>query len=150
VVSQVNSGGNAAAPYAADAFFTGGSQSQSRNAINTSAVVIPAPAAAYQSERNGDSFTYTFPGLTPGASYLIRLHFAEFYWSAAGQRIFNVAINGVPVLQNFDIIATAGAKNTALVTPFLTTADANGNITVAFSKASADQPKVSAIEVYRQ
>ena len=33
------------------------------------------------------------------------------YWSAAGQRIFNVSIQGNQVLTNFDIPAAAGGKN---------------------------------------
>ena len=33
----------------------------------------------------------------------MRLHFAEFYWTGAGQRIFNVSLNGSPVLSNYDI-----------------------------------------------
>ena len=52
--------------------------------------------------------------------YTVRLHFAEIYWTAAGQRRFNVAINGTQVLTNFDIFATAGA-NKALVRDFSAT-----------------------------
>jgi len=37
-----------------------------------------------------------------------------FYFISAGKRIFNVAINGTPVLTNFDIIATARAALTAI------------------------------------
>ncbi len=150
VVYQVNAGGGAAAPFAADEFFAGGGEAATGNAINTSAVVSPAPAAVYQSERSGGSFTYTFPNLTPGGSYLVRLHFAEFYWTTAGQRVFNVAINTTTVLQNFDIIAVAGAANTALVEQFIATADANGDVTVTYTVGSADQPKASAIEIYQQ
>lgn len=82
----------------------------------------PAPAAVYQRERSGGSFTYTFPHLTPG-------------------RVFNVAINNAPVLQNFNIIAAAGAANTAIVEQFAATADASGNITITYSTASADRQR---------
>lgn len=148
-IYRVNAGGNAIAPYAADEFSTGGGESGTGNSINTSAVVSPAPQAVYQTERNGGSFSYVFPNLTPGATYLVRLHFAEFYWTLPGQRVFNVAINGKPVLQNFDIVATAGAANTALVEQFTAVADANGDITVSYSAGPADQPKASAIEIYQ-
>jgi hypothetical protein len=46
--------------------------------INTSSVADPAPQAVYDTERYGN-FTYTVPGLTPGAAYTVRLHFAEIY-----------------------------------------------------------------------
>ncbi|WP_035347938.1 malectin domain-containing carbohydrate-binding protein [Edaphobacter aggregans] len=148
-IYQVNAGGQAVAPFAADEFFTGGSQSGSNNPVNTTAVVSPAPAAVYTSEHNGGNFSYVFPNLHAGTQYLVRLHFNETYWTHAGQRVFNVAINNTAVLQNFDIVATAGAPNTALVEQFTATADANGQITVAFSNSGADQPKVSGIEIYQ-
>jgi len=147
-VYQVNAGGGAVAPFAADEFFTGGRTSAGGAAINTSGVISPAPAAVYQTERSGGTFNYAFPNLTPGATYLVRLHFAEFYWKSAGQRIFNVAINGTPVLQNFDIVATAGAPNTALIEAFTAIADTKGMITVTYNPGPADQAKASGIEIY--
>jgi large repetitive protein len=149
-VYQVNAGNTAGvAPFAPDQFFTGGNSSGTGNTIDTTAVVSPAPAAVYQHERSGGTFSYTFPNLTPGARYTVRLHFAEFYFTSAGQRVFNVAINSIPVLQNFDIVATAGAANKALVEQFTATADSNGNITVTYSPGPADQAKASAIEIYQ-
>jgi large repetitive protein len=149
-VYQVDTGSTAAVtPFVADEFSTGGNTSGTGNVINTSAVISPAPAAVYQTERSGGTFSYVFPSLTPGARYTVRLHFAEFYWTAVGQRVFNVAINTVPVLQNFDIVASAGAANTAIVEQFVATADSNGNITVTYSPGTADQPKTSGIEIYQ-
>jgi hypothetical protein len=69
--------------------------------------------AVYQHARAG-TFTYTIPGLTAGTQYPVLLHFAETYFTAAGDRVFNVAINGATVLNNFDIYATVGV-NAALV-----------------------------------
>jgi hypothetical protein len=148
-IYQVNAGGGAVAPFAADEFSTGGGTAGTGNSISTSAVVSPAPQAVYQTERNGQTFSYVFPNLNPGTTYLVRLHFAEFYWTSPGKRVFNVSINGTPVLQNFDIVAIAGAPHTALVEQFAAVADANGNITVTYTAGTADQPKASAIEVYQ-
>jgi endoglucanase len=155
-VYQINSGGPAVAPFAADAFFSGGQTASTTAAINTSGTSNPAPMAVYQTERwGGDSlsnpapFSYTFTSLTPGASYTVRLHFAEIFWAAAGQRKFNVAINGVQVLTNFDILATAGAANKAIVQQFRTTANASGNIVISYTVGTADAPKSSGIEILR-
>jgi hypothetical protein len=104
----------------------------------------------YQTYRYGGGFTYTIPGLTVGGNYTIRLHFAETYWTAAGKRLFNVAINGATVLSNFDIFATGGGANIAVVKDFLATANANGAIVIAFSTGAADLPKVNGIEVLAQ
>lgn len=66
----------------------------------------------YQSERyaaNGGSFTYTFKDL-PVGFYLVTLKFAELTWTGAGERVFNVAINGATVLNDFDIFADSGGE----------------------------------------
>jgi hypothetical protein len=48
-------------------------------------------------------------GLTPGVPDTVRLHFAEIgSVTAAGQRVFNVAANGVSLLSNFDLFAAGG------------------------------------------
>ena len=68
----------------------------------------------YESHREGD-FQYDIP-LRPG-TYEMRLHFAETVFGeqniAGGgetSRLFNVFANGVRLLENFDIIADAGAS----------------------------------------
>jgi len=54
------------------------------------------------------------------AQYEVELHFAELQATAAGQRQFNVFIEGREVLHNFDIYAEAGYK-TACVRTFQAT-----------------------------
>ena len=114
--------------------------------IPASVASTAAPAAVYQSARQG-TVTYTIPGLTAGTSYTVRLHFAELYFSAAGDRVFNVAINGTTVLTNFDIYATAGANYTAVVEQFTATANSSGDIVIAFTNGTIDQPMINGVEV---
>jgi hypothetical protein len=92
--------------------------------------------------------TYTLGGLTAGRSYTVQLHFAEITWNAAGQRRFNVSINGARVLADFDVFATAGAKNRASEQNFGAQADASGKITVQLTAGSVDQPQLSGIAVF--
>jgi hypothetical protein len=84
---DISAGGPAAAPYVADEDFTGGATSDTTHAITTTGLSDPAPQSVYQHNRYGN-FTYTIPGLTAGASYTVRLHFAEEYWTTAGSRTF--------------------------------------------------------------
>src|SRR5262249_39809403 len=88
LVLAIDAGGGAAETYVADIDAIGGATAIHANPINISNVVNPAPDAVYQSERYGN-FSYAIPNLTAGASYTVRLHFAEIYWSQAGQRVFN-------------------------------------------------------------
>jgi hypothetical protein len=142
---QINSGGSAASPFTADSNFTGGSTAAVTHAIDTSGVTNPAPQAVYQDNRYGN-FTYAFPGLTAGASYTVRLHFAEEYWTTAGSRTFNVTINGNQVLTNFDILAAAGAEYKAVVEQFTATASSTGTITIQFTTVK-DNAQVNGIEI---
>ncbi len=142
----VNSGGSAAGRFSADTNVTGGTvAAPSAAAVNTNGLINPAPQAVYQTERYG-SFTYTFSGLTSGAVYVVRLHFAEFYWTNVGQRRFNVSINGSQVLTNFDIIAATGGQNIATIREFTTTANASGQIVIAYTTVT-DNAKSSGIEI---
>ena len=142
----VNAGGPAVSPFVADVDFVGGSTISHANTINTSNVTNPAPTAVYQTARISD-FTYTIGGLTAGTNYVVRLHFCETWWSAAGQREFNVTINGTQVLTNFDIFAAAGGTNIANIQQFTLPANSAGQFVIAFISV-VNNSLVSGIEVY--
>ncbi|MFL9875868.1 malectin domain-containing carbohydrate-binding protein [Paraburkholderia megapolitana] len=122
--------------------------STTTNYIDRSGVVDPLPESAYQSERYGNSgnFSYKFPNLDGQRKYTIRLHFAEFYFSTIGSRVFNVTINGATVLSNFDIVKEAGGGNIAIVKEFSVKPTSNGIIQVSFA-ATVNNPKVDGIEI---
>ena len=144
--AESNSGGGDYS-FVADEDFAGGGE----NAVSSATINLAqpganaAPMAVYQHARAGIS-TYTIPGLTAGSSHTVLLHFAETYFTAAGQRVFNVAINGTSVLANFDIYANVGV-NAAIVKQFTATANASGQIVIALSNGTADQPVISGIEI---
>ena len=114
-----------------------------------SSIANPAPAAVYQTNRrsNGGSFTYTIPNLTPGGSYIVDLHFSENFFTTANSRKFNVAINGIQVLTNFDIFATAGGQFVANVQSFNSVADATGTIRIQFSPGTVNNAQINGIEI---
>jgi hypothetical protein len=144
-VYQINCGGGAASPFAADQHATGGNPYTTTNSVSTTGVANAAPMAVYQSERFGDH-SYTFPGLTPNANYTVRLHFAEVYFTTSGNRQFNVLVNGVQALTNLDIVAVAGA-NKALVYDVATSASGGGQITVQYVSVT-NNAKSSGVEIY--
>jgi beta-glucanase (GH16 family) len=133
-----------------DTGFSAGATNAYPDVIDVSGVADPAPQGVYRTERWAP-FTYTIPNLTPGASFTVRVHFAETAFSGNGQRAFNVAINGSSVLANYDIFADAGAQFKATEKVFTTTADSSGKITIAFTAgtngAPHTNPSVRGIEV---
>lgn len=147
-IVRIDAGGAAVSPWVADEDFSGGGTYATSAAINTSNVTnaTPAPQAVYQSNREG-TFTYTIPGLTASGSYVVDLHFAETYFSTSGSREFDVLINNVQVLTNFDIVAAAGGEDIANVQSFYATADNTGTITIQFVSGAVDQPEVNGVEI---
>jgi hypothetical protein len=146
-IYQIDSGGGATGAFVADTYFSGGSTYSVSQTINTTGVPNAAPMAVYQSLRYGN-FAYTMPGLTSGASYTVRLHFAETYFTTTGKRVFTVKINGTNVLTNFDIVAAAGSANKALVKDFTAVADSSGKINITFTTV-LDNAVVNGVEIIR-
>ncbi|RYZ21009.1 MAG: T9SS type A sorting domain-containing protein, partial [Chitinophagaceae bacterium] len=145
---RVNAGGpqvtTSAGTFVADNYF---SPSPGNRLSVTNAIAGTTNDALYQTERWGNSFSYAFP--VPNGQYKVVLHFAEIYWTTAGNRVFDVSIEGTRRLDNFDIVARAGAF-TAIADTFAVTVS-DGTLNIAFSSLTAtggkDNAKVSAIEV---
>ncbi|MCB0359111.1 MAG: choice-of-anchor D domain-containing protein, partial [Bdellovibrionales bacterium] len=121
----------------ADTYFQGGDTYST-----TSPIQQTTEDSLYQSERWGTAFGYQVP-LSNG-SYDVTLHFAEIYWTSAGSRIFDVSLEGQPVISGLDLIATVGA-NTAYAVTFPVTVQ-DGALSISLT-ASADAAKISAIEI---
>src|SRR5258706_12010497 len=146
----LNSGGGAVGSFVADAYWSGSANIFSvTNAIDFSIVSNAAPQNVYQTERWGNSI-YTFSNLIPLTNYTVRLHFAEISPSvnATGDRRFNVLINGLQVLTNFDILANAGAKFQAFSRQFTTYPNSSGQIAVQLVQGLSNEAKISGIEVF--
>jgi hypothetical protein len=149
---SISAGGPAAAPFIADAGFSGGLVTSNwSGAVDTSLVtnVTPAPLSVYQHERYG-TFSYTVSQLTASKAYTVNLHFTEDFETAAGRRLENVSINGAQVLSSFDIFGATGAQHKAIVKTFTANADTSGNIVISFAPtpSSPDQAaKVDGVEV---
>ena len=96
-------------------------------------------------------FSYKIP-LSPG-TYEMRLHFAETTYSPTSSlgggensRVFNVQLNGRPLLSQFDIVSDAGA-NTADVRVFRdVTVEKDGYLHLDFT-GSLGLPILNAIEI---
>jgi Malectin domain/Lactonase, 7-bladed beta-propeller len=96
----------------------------------------------YQTERYGQVLAYHLP-LSNG-SYVVNLYFAEMYFNAPGQRVFNVTVRGQTVLSNFDIFAAIGARTAGVCSVVTNVTD--GRLRIV-GTATVNNAKFSAIEV---
>jgi hypothetical protein len=131
--------------WSGDMYFQGGGATRSAQPIRGT-----RDQRLYNSRREG-IFRYDIP-LKPGV-YELRLHFAETIFgqnNAAGggesSRVFGIAINGRPVLPDFDVIGDADAS-TADIRVFKDVAPADdGKLHLEFTPVS-NMPILSGIEI---
>ena len=137
----VNSGGGAVTTggvaYLADQYFSGGSTYQT-----AAGIAGTTDDALYQNERWGN-FSYALP--VANGSYAVTLQFAEIYFNAAGQRVFDVTAEGALVIDNLDVWSAAGGQFVAkdFVVPVSV---ADGVLNLQFT-GSVDNAKINAIRV---
>ncbi|MEJ2635204.1 MAG: malectin domain-containing carbohydrate-binding protein [Calditrichia bacterium] len=88
---------------------------------------------------------YIFSDLPKGKAR-VTLRFAEVTLSGPENRVFDVAINGKTVLDDFDVFKTAGGKNIAIDTSFIVDAPA-GVIKITIPEHKINYAKFSAIKI---
>jgi hypothetical protein len=62
--------------------------------------------------------TLSKDNIVPDATYKVKLYFSELQNFKSGERVFDVAIQGRKVLENFDIVKEAGGKDTEVIKTF--------------------------------
>ena len=102
----------------------------------------------YKSARYGEStnpeLQYQFAAAK--GTYTVNLYFAETAFKSAGQRVFDVQMQGTTVFSSIDIYAAVGADHA--LEKSTTISNTTGTITIRFvHHANANNPIVSAIEI---
>jgi hypothetical protein len=104
----------------------------------------PSPEAdVYLFERYGMS-GYRFQ-LPPG-TYTVRLHFAENHQPGAGNRVFDVTVNGKPVLTEFDVFKETGGLGAPLVRDFKGLETRDGRMEIGFTPRQGE-PMINGIQI---
>jgi len=146
----INAGGSAFTSgtgkrFSADSYYASGSVSS----IAGGEIANTADDALYRNARFGAAFSYGLP--SGNGTFDVTLHFAETYWGSratggVGSRKFNVYVENVKRLSEYDVFAKAGGAMRAVrETVRVTVTD--GILNLYFAKGATDLPFVSAIEV---
>jgi hypothetical protein len=77
----------------------------------------------------------------------IYLHFTERFWTANGQRLFNIDVEGRRVSTSLDLFKYGPGQDSAFVVALYRQSVVDGTLNIAFS-AVADFAAINAIEVY--
>ena len=84
----------------------------------------------------------------PNGTYSVSLHFAETYFQDAGERVYDVMIEGKKVLAAFDPIKEAGKADAAVMKAFEVEV-ADGELTIQFAE-DVRLPMINGIEVIQK
>ena len=127
-------------------FVTGGGTADWGSSVPFDSSVAPGtPPGIFRTERYGSQH-WDFP-VPDGTTVSVRLFFANQYdgTAQAGQRVFDVNIDGGPVeLSQYDIVAAAGATKLATMESIPVTSD--GNIDIDFTNI-VENPLINGIEI---
>lgn len=121
----------------------------------SSSVPAGTPATLFNDQRfdpgyknDGKEMHWSFP-VPAGTSVAVQLYYSNHFsgTSQPGQRVFDVAIDGVAVQNKYDIVADVGDK-TGSMKSFTVTSPASGRVTIDFTH-EVNNPLVDAIEIVR-
>jgi len=132
---------------------TGSSTSSYTGTVSLdSSVPAGTPTTLFNSERydpaGGNEMMWTFP-VTAGTPTQVRLYFANrcTCTQSPGQRVFDVRLDGQTVLDDFDMVAAAGATNRGVMRSFDITSD--GTVNIDFIHG-VENPQINAIEILKR
>ncbi len=120
-VMTLNAGGNSyerwqkASSYATNGFVDNDIFELRGVTVNRSGVPEPLPETLYHSSLYSN-VALKLP--LPDGNYSVRLHFVEPQFQAAGQRRFDIKLNGTVVRSQYDIFVAAGGRHRAVAENF--------------------------------
>jgi ELWxxDGT repeat protein len=145
----LNSGGAAFTTTAGKQFYPDSYYAYGRvSSISSGDIVNTTDDELYRNARVG-VFSYGLP--SGNGTFDVVLHFAETYWGSRasggiGSRKFNLYVENVKRLSDYDIFAKAGGAMRAVKETIRVTVT-DGVLNLYFAKGAADNPAVSAIDV---
>jgi hypothetical protein len=115
----------------------------------SNSVAVMASSERYTISDPFFSYTFAIPVLAQTSPLTARLWFSENYAPAmtTGFRVFNVAVNGVVCLSNFDIFASTGAGYALISRDCVISPSTSLTVTLARIGGHND-PKVDGIEIF--
>ncbi len=137
--------------FRADNFFSSPTFAFTNNSIPD--ILNTGDDQLYRTERYAGSFSYAIP--VNNGTYDIKLHFAELYYGATGgqpanggpgKRLFNVSLEGIQALTNYDVWVAAGGAEMAVIETISNVAVTDGFVNITFT-AVLNNAKVNAISI---
>ncbi|MFC4871696.1 malectin domain-containing carbohydrate-binding protein [Negadavirga shengliensis] len=150
----LNTGANASVSYEGYSYLGESSVPIYFNTSNNRTATGISDIPLYQSHRFAENLSYRIP--VPNGDYRVRTHHNEFYFgvtgpsAAAGQRVFDIFLEGQLVKENFDLYVEGGNEPFALTFYNVTVTDGNLDIDMFASANNASVSGISIISMDRE
>lgn len=150
-IHAIDSGREAGGPisgWSQDADFAGGLTYNWNNAIDTTGLIDPAPAAVYETVRY-TPHSYLLTGFAASQPVKLRFHFTDDQTST-GVRVFDIRVQGsIPAaLDNIDVADLVGnVKYKGLILEHVTAADGSGEVLIEVENVTGNG-MIGGIESY--
>lgn len=118
----------------------------SPNSIKATNTMATPPGAIFRTERYTTAMALTIKIPVPAGKYTVVSQHAETFFTAAGERTFDVLANGEERRTEVDVFQSAGGANRALEVLLTGVPSVDGFITITFKKRK-ENPMVNAIRV---
>jgi Malectin domain len=121
-----------------------------RTITNTTDAVLYCTYRWFSTQSDETPFQYEIP--VPSnfeSSYLVRLHFAELFFTMENQRVFSVRVENMTVVEKLDVVRASGGPNVAYVISVKNVTVRDGFASIEFVNGK-ENPFISAIEVIQQ
>jgi hypothetical protein len=113
--------------------------------LDASPIALTPDPTLYQTERYSSTGTLTYQFAVSNGDHFVSLKFAELWYTSAGQRVFNISVNGMAIGGPFDIFAAVHGANVACAMPAWVHVT-DGLVTITLT-AETGNPKINAIEI---
>lgn len=145
---RVNCGGYNRGLFTKDPGFLEGTVAEYVKYVDTSNP-LAGPPEIYRTIRWGNCRYSSLMEGVAGSTYTVRLHFVEVDANTTpGKRVFDVLINGKPVLTDLDVVKEAGGLYKVLVKDIPNVSpDSEQKITIETKHGKAGAPQISAYEI---
>ena len=152
-VALIDTGGGPVDNFSQDLYRTDGGTGTvtTTNPIDVSGMTDSAPQGVYQSEAQanygaGNALSYHLA--VPDGVYTVQLDFAELQNLQAGDRVFDIQLQGSTELAGYDIVADAGADFKATAQKFTVTASGGVGINLSLINDTYTPAVLAGLEVY--
>lgn len=120
------------------------------SAENVDSLSYPVPSEIFLTAKYGPKLMYRFPHLRAEKKYTLRMYLSEGFFSAAGNRVFDVYMNGVLARAGIDIYQLSGGNRYACSVEIPGIVPDENQCILFEARSTVDYAQIAALELVEE